>query len=220
MGSRTSTEAEQRLTAAEAKLKLHLIPAQVSFDYFNPYFLSDYIPEHDFYGLLQAYDLPMQTSKEIPGISAMYEALRVTRHRYKLKLSLVFFVIHSNATPEIKAELLYLTYVRGEEASVEVIQKLVNNLVDISLNVSKRLLPGDTEVIEYISKLKTVRTVLFSTLKDQLSFPVTLPNFLIVLTSPQFVPLLAPSSLRQSLLSLYTKHSPSSFSAVRMPLIY
>jgi hypothetical protein len=220
MGSRTSSEAEKRLTAAEAKLKLHLIPAQVSFDYFNPYFLSDYIPEHDFYRLLQAYELPIQSSEEMPGISAMYEALRLTQHRYKLKLSLVFFVLHSNAAAEIKAELLYLTYIQREEASVEAIQKLVNNLVDVCLNVSKRLLPGDTEVSEYISKLKTVRKVLFSTLQVHLSFPVTLPDFIIVLTSPQFVPLLTPSSLRQFLLSLYTKHSPSSFSAVRMPLIY
>lgn len=220
MGSRTSSEAEKRMSEAEGKLRLHLIPAQVSFDYFNPYFLSDYIPEHDFYRLLQAYDLPTQSSKEMPGISAMYEALRVTKHRYKLKLSLAFFVLHSNATADIKAELLYLTYVRGETPSVDVIQKLVNNLVDVCLNVSKRLLPGDLEVIEYISKLNSVRKVLFSTLQVQLAFPVTLHDFLIVLTSPQFVPLLTPSSLRQSLLSLYIKHSPSSFSAVRMPLIY
>ena len=114
MGSQVSIQAEAKLTAAEAKLRLSSIPAQVVFDYFNPYFLSDYIPEHDFYRLLQTYDLPIQSSEEAPGISAMYESLRVTQHRYKLRLSLAFLVLsykreykHPVAEDKLQAQAHY-----------------------------------------------------------------------------------------------------------------
>ena len=220
MGSQVSIQAEAKLTAAEAKLRLSSIPAQVVFDYFNPYFLSDYIPEHDFYRLLQTYDLPIQSSEEAPGISAMYESLRVTQHRYKLRLSLAFFVLHSDAPAEVKAELLFLTYVKGKQDCDEEVRKLVNNLLDVCLNVSKRLTPGDKDVQAYISKLKTVRTILLTTLQTHFSCPLQLPAFTQLLTSPQFNPLLAPSTLRQFLLSLHSKHSPHSLFTARMPLIF
>lgn len=220
MGNRTSIQAEAKLTAAEAKLRLSSIPAQVAFDYFNPYFLSDYIPEHDFYHLLQVYDLPIQSCEEMPGISAMYESLRVTQHRYKLRLSLAFFVLHSDACVEVKAELLFLTYVKGAQASEEEVRKLINNLMDVSLNVSKRLAPGDEDVATYISKLKTVRKVLFDTLQAHFSCPLPLSAFLQLLTIPHFVALFAPSSLRQLLLSLHSKHSSHSLLTARMPLIF
>ena len=197
MGNSLGAEEERRLEEGEKTLGLEgLLPENV-YSAFQSFLAANSMLDSDFQTFAQTNLIPITTRPEF------YDALKASVHHYKPKLALMALTLYSNATPEAKAGVIYKAYCEEGPADPEKIRKLVYNMIDVSVNVSRRIFSSDIKIRDYAQNLRKGRQLLLSSLNSDIGeTPVTRDTFIRVMTSGPHSSLLRPAGVRKRLQEL------------------
>lgn len=201
MGNSHGTE-EQQLAEAEKDLGLEGVSPQAVYTALQSFLPNKTMRDLDFQHFAQTLNLPITSHVEF------FDALKESVHRYKPKLTLMTFTLYSGASQEDKVDVMYRGYCGEGPADKEMLKKLVYNMIDVSVNVSRRLFSSDFKIRDYAQNLRKGRELLLSTIDSALQeTPVSREAFQRVLTSPQFSSLLTPSGVRKRLQELVSSNT-------------
>lgn len=197
MGNSLGDEEEQRLEEGEKTLGLEGISPEDVYSAFQSFLAANSMLDSDFQTFAQTHNIPITVRTEF------YDALKASVHHYKPKLALMAFTLYSNATPEAKAGVMYKAYCEEGPADPEKIRKLVYNLIDVSVNVSRRIFASDIKIRDYAQNLRKGRELLLSSLNSDITeTPVSRDVFIRVMTSGPHISLLRPAGVRRRLQEL------------------
>lgn len=197
MGSSLGVEEERRLEEGEKTLGLEGVLPEDVYSAFQSFLAANSMLDTDFQTFAQTNHI------QITARSEFYDALKASVHHYKPKLALMALTLYSNATPEAKAGVLYKAYCEEGPADPEKIRKLVYNMIDVSVNVSRRIFSSDIKIRDYAQNLRKGRELLLSSLNSDIrESPVTRDTFLRVITSGAHSSLLSPAGVRRRLQEL------------------
>lgn len=211
MGNQSATPEEELLSEEEKKLDLSSLSPQEVFRAFSPFLAENSMHEDDFFRFAKANRLNLDNTSIIPHQQDFYFALRASTHHYKPRLTLVAFTLLSSASDDVKADVLFSAYCPEGHCAIEMIKVLIYNLIDVSLNVSKRLVMENAKVAAYLDELRKARKLMFRSVSIALGqSQVTKEQFRQVMIRDEFKMLLTTSGVRRQLRQLLADNKPPS----------
>lgn len=202
MGNAQGTEEERKLAEEEKTLELSAVSPDDVYSAFQSFLSANSMLDTDFQRFVQTNHISTDLHTEF------YDALKASAHHYKPKLALMTLTLYSNATPEVKAGVMFAAYCEDGLADAAKLKKLVYNMIDVSVNVSRRLFSSDFKIRDYTQNLRKGRELLlFSLTTDLGGLPASREAFLRVVTSAEHRSLLSPTGVRRRLQELISANT-------------
>jgi len=201
MGNAQGSE-EGRLAEEEKTLELGAVSPEGVYTAFQSFLTANSMQDSDFQRFIETNHISMGSHIEF------FNALKASVHHYKPKLALMTLTLYSSAAPEVKAGVIYAAYCEDGLANAEKLRKLVYNMIDVSVNVSRRLFSSDSKIRDYTQNLRKGRELLLSSFTTDLGeLPASRETFVRVMTSAQHKSLLSPAGVRRRLQELISANT-------------
>ena len=203
MGNQSATAEEEQLSEEEKKLDLAAISPQDVFRAFTSFLPENSMHEDDFFKFAKAQRINLDNTSIVPHQQDFYFAFRASTHHYKPRLALVAFTLFSNASDDVKADTLFSAYSTDGQCPIEMVKVILYNMIDVSLNVSKRLVPENVKIAAYLEELRRGRKLMFRSVAAAIGqSQVTKELFRQVMVRDEFKSVLTSSGVRQRLRKL------------------